>query len=246
MFDRCKLTQPTVKTDHRGQNLGDVLLYKTCCINNRVADDAEDFDINMWPKSVRTNEQARQWLDDSLLGDPSIRPNPPGASPFAVNEPWIVDINLFDDFDTIRDGRSEDGNTIRRCSTPPAYPERQDSVQMPSADEKCDAYTYANWRDDIADISRNSVSDRGGFQPHRQQMVHPAHRQHGQASSTSEAGAYRQYNQPRASASTSSMMSSINGRSSSVYSRSASLDGSHLGITVSSVRQFHQTKYTDI
>lgn len=34
---------------HRGEVLGDVVLDRTCCINDRIAGDDEDFDLNLFP-----------------------------------------------------------------------------------------------------------------------------------------------------------------------------------------------------
>ncbi|KAI7084740.1 hypothetical protein KC356_g6467 [Hortaea werneckii] len=41
-----------VSQTHRGETLGAILMYKTRCITERVADDEEEFDVNLWPLSV--------------------------------------------------------------------------------------------------------------------------------------------------------------------------------------------------
>lgn len=41
-----------VSKEHRGEILGAILLYKTRCITERVADDDEEFDVNLWPLSM--------------------------------------------------------------------------------------------------------------------------------------------------------------------------------------------------
>nr|POE64884.1 hypothetical protein CFP56_69576 [Quercus suber] len=38
-----------VRNEHCGQLLGEVVLHRANCITGRIADDAEDFDINLWP-----------------------------------------------------------------------------------------------------------------------------------------------------------------------------------------------------
>ncbi|RMY72961.1 hypothetical protein D0863_04194 [Hortaea werneckii] len=41
-----------VSQTHRGETLGAILMYKTRCITERVAEDTEEFDVNLWPLSV--------------------------------------------------------------------------------------------------------------------------------------------------------------------------------------------------
>ncbi|KAI7589309.1 hypothetical protein KC343_g18663, partial [Hortaea werneckii] len=41
-----------VSQAHRGETLGAILMYKTRCITERVAEDTEEFDVNLWPLSV--------------------------------------------------------------------------------------------------------------------------------------------------------------------------------------------------
>lgn len=95
---------------HRGQKLNDVVLYKTGCVMDRVADDGEDFDINLWPgygnavipcAGIKGDVQSRQkdgteWLsDDLLMGDPSKSHNGRDDSMFSANEPWNEGLSDF-------------------------------------------------------------------------------------------------------------------------------------------------------
>ncbi|KAI7211604.1 hypothetical protein KC333_g7590 [Hortaea werneckii] len=41
-----------VSKEHRGEIMGAILMYKTRCITERVADDDEEFDVNLWPLSM--------------------------------------------------------------------------------------------------------------------------------------------------------------------------------------------------
>ncbi|CAK1362943.1 unnamed protein product [Cercospora beticola] len=58
---------------HRGQEMHPVVQYKTRCVSNRIADDREEFDINLWPANDADNSKVSQWLSDDYL-DRSIRP----------------------------------------------------------------------------------------------------------------------------------------------------------------------------
>ncbi|CAK3865970.1 Hypothetical predicted protein [Lecanosticta acicola] len=211
-----------INKDHRCQDLGEVLLYKTLCINDRVADDSEQFDINIWP--LGDGPSTQQWLDDSLIGDPSIRPNHlPGPSGLGANQPWIVDINLFDDFDGTQDGHSEDGS----ITIAPPYPERQDSA---ICDEKQSAFSYDSWTDNLDEMTR-SPSERG-FQPYRQQWVHPAYRQVRQGRLGSMSG-----NQSYDPLSQNTRPSRMSPTPSSCYTAQSltersSVDSTHLGIAI--------------
>lgn len=83
---------------HRGQGMGDVILYKTKCIADHVADDEEDFDINLFPLSAR--EQAfrkrSEVLPDDLLGSwgPSKKSTDANDSVMA-SEPWNEGLSDF-------------------------------------------------------------------------------------------------------------------------------------------------------
>ncbi|KAM3420771.1 hypothetical protein BST61_g4017 [Cercospora zeina] len=58
---------------HRGQEMHAVVQYKTRCVSNRIADDQEQFDINLWPPTGSENSKVSEWLSDDYL-DHSIRP----------------------------------------------------------------------------------------------------------------------------------------------------------------------------
>ena len=54
-----------IKEEHRGsRNMGDVVLYKTGCIIDRVAEDTEEFDINLWPTDDGAGAKDRKQWDE--------------------------------------------------------------------------------------------------------------------------------------------------------------------------------------
>lgn len=59
-----------ISAEHRGKPLGDVIEYKTRCIGNRIADDKELFDINIWPRVDEEDRKTSKWLSDDLLERP--------------------------------------------------------------------------------------------------------------------------------------------------------------------------------
>ncbi|KAF2210090.1 hypothetical protein CERZMDRAFT_99784 [Cercospora zeae-maydis SCOH1-5] len=62
-----------IDSAHRGQELHAVVQYKTRCVSNRIADDQEPFDINLWPPNDSENSKVSEWLSDEYL-DRNIRP----------------------------------------------------------------------------------------------------------------------------------------------------------------------------
>lgn len=40
-----------IAQEHRGSDLGDVALHQTCCVNDRICSDRDEFDINLHPKT---------------------------------------------------------------------------------------------------------------------------------------------------------------------------------------------------
>ncbi|KAI5361351.1 hypothetical protein Slin14017_G080840 [Septoria linicola] len=85
--------------NHRGQRMNDVVLYKTGCIIDRIAEDSDDFDINLWPGSnvsaaADTERKGSEWLsDDLLMGDPYKEGR--DDSMFSANEPWNEGLSDF-------------------------------------------------------------------------------------------------------------------------------------------------------
>lgn len=54
-----------ISCEHRGKDMDPVLLYKTRCLNNRIADDQDNFDINIWPLNTSNDsEKVSLWLSD--------------------------------------------------------------------------------------------------------------------------------------------------------------------------------------
>ena len=102
--------------EHRGQELGEVVRYKTSCINDREADGSEAFDINLLPLDATQDRKQSAVLSDSLLGlgigsranrgreiDSMFSANSGGNEPSAevgANEPWnegLSDFHRYDD-----------------------------------------------------------------------------------------------------------------------------------------------------
>ena len=89
---------------HRGP-MGEVLLYKAQCVNDRVCEDSEEFDVNLFPPSAGADYQDRasHMLSDDLLGlsfEPKERPMDGSSagkqdSMFSANEPWNEGLSDF-------------------------------------------------------------------------------------------------------------------------------------------------------
>ena len=85
--------------EHRGRVLGNVVLYKSGCVNDRVCDDSEEFDINLFPLSVDEQQHAAlrkqsEVLSDDLLGAMPKRISAAQDSMFS-NEPWNQGLSDF-------------------------------------------------------------------------------------------------------------------------------------------------------
>lgn len=85
---------------HRGQHLGEVVLYKAKCIGDRIAGDDEDFDVNLFPltRDEQDGRRESQVLSDTLLEaarkprDASIS----GKDSFLdTSEPWNAGLSNF-------------------------------------------------------------------------------------------------------------------------------------------------------
>jgi hypothetical protein len=92
-----------IVNEHRGRALGDVVLYKTSCINDRIAENDEDFDICLYPMSAtggRDRGKSEKWMS---AADGPFDPNEVGAgwgsdahdSVFSANEPWNEGLSDF-------------------------------------------------------------------------------------------------------------------------------------------------------
>lgn len=85
--------------------MGEVLLYKAQCVNDRVCEDSEEFDVNLFPPSAGADYQDRasHMLSDDLLGlsfEPKERPMDGSSagkqdSMFSANEPWNEGLSDF-------------------------------------------------------------------------------------------------------------------------------------------------------
>lgn len=85
-----------ILNEHRGRALGDVVLYKTGCINDRIADDKDEFDINLYPMALdNPKEKAKsEYLSDDLM-DPYWAKSEANDSMFSPNEPWNEGLSDF-------------------------------------------------------------------------------------------------------------------------------------------------------
>ncbi|KAH9825880.1 SH3 domain-containing protein [Teratosphaeria destructans] len=82
---------------HRGQDIGEVVLYKTKCIKDRVAPDTEEFDINLMPLS--NEELARRRQSEAVLSDELLNNTKNSSdgkdSVVEPNEPWNEGLSNF-------------------------------------------------------------------------------------------------------------------------------------------------------
>ena len=84
-----------VSSEHRGKDLSDLVLYKTCCINDSVCDDDQDFDINLFPvlpdakphssRSLNCQKSSLE-MQDSMFADVDNEPWDKGLSDFHYDE----------------------------------------------------------------------------------------------------------------------------------------------------------------
>lgn len=91
-----------INSEHRGaRNIGEIVQYKTGCVLDRVADDTEEFDINLFPLNASTSggasdkdRQKSDWLsDDLMIGEAGYKE--PTDSMFGSNEPWNEGLSDF-------------------------------------------------------------------------------------------------------------------------------------------------------
>jgi len=86
---------------HRGQQMGDVILYKAKCVADRVAGDEEEFDVNLFPVSGgggrdrQADRKKSEVLSDELLSGPAKRSTDAQDSMFTPNEPWNEGLSDF-------------------------------------------------------------------------------------------------------------------------------------------------------
>ncbi|KAK4999527.1 hypothetical protein LTR66_001452 [Elasticomyces elasticus] len=75
---------------HRSQQLGEVILFQTKCIANRLATDQEDFDINLLPLENNLHRKDSTVLSDTLLFGPGLSTPWAEGKDLTVrpNEPW--------------------------------------------------------------------------------------------------------------------------------------------------------------
>lgn len=85
-----------IAREHRGRVLTDVVLYQTKCVNDRVCEDSEDFDINLHPLTPSEEEQMRKQStvrsDDLLVGLPAKSDM---QDSMVCSEPWNEGLSDF-------------------------------------------------------------------------------------------------------------------------------------------------------
>ncbi|KAK5126846.1 hypothetical protein LTR08_004581 [Meristemomyces frigidus] len=81
---------------HRSQPLGEVVCYKATCIADRVADDTEQFDINLFPlgEEERVVRRQSEVLSDDLM-EVAKKSTDAQDSMFGANEPWNEGLSDF-------------------------------------------------------------------------------------------------------------------------------------------------------
>lgn len=84
-----------VSEEHRGRTLGDVVLYRTSCVNDRVCDDSDQFDINLFPLGAEgvTIRKQSLVLSDDLLRRSKVASD--AIDPSTAVEPWNQDLSDF-------------------------------------------------------------------------------------------------------------------------------------------------------
>lgn len=96
-----------ISQQHRGRAFGDVTLYRTGCINDRIAEDSEEFDVNFFPLTVSEyTERSKRGEDLSdenvIVGRVGDDANAPEATP--CDEPWCQDLPDFQYADSFERG----------------------------------------------------------------------------------------------------------------------------------------------
>lgn len=87
-----------ISQEHRGHNISEVVLYKCGAVNDREAEDSEEFDINLFPLSVE--EFAKRKEGGALLSDDLMSPDRKRSDTIAKdsmfsNEPWNAGLSDF-------------------------------------------------------------------------------------------------------------------------------------------------------
>lgn len=86
-----------ISSEHRGKAISEIVLYKTSCINDRRAEDGEEFDINIWPdeSAVSKERQRGDWSSDDVPWANDCGPKEGHDSMFSTNEPWNEGLSDF-------------------------------------------------------------------------------------------------------------------------------------------------------
>lgn len=96
VYTRMELYLDHISKEHRSKPLGDVIEYKTRCVSNRVADDKELFDINLWPQTDHEARESSRWLSDDLLRQPGSISTLPNVKLEVQGNIRIPPDNLYD------------------------------------------------------------------------------------------------------------------------------------------------------
>lgn len=86
-----------ISKEHRGHAISEVVLYKCGAVNDREAEDSEEFDINLFPLSV---EEFSRRKESNVLADDLIAPDLKRSDTIAKdsmfsNEPWNEGLSDF-------------------------------------------------------------------------------------------------------------------------------------------------------
>lgn len=87
-----------IAQEHRGHTISEVVLYKCGAINDREAEDGEEFDMNMFPLSVE--EYSKRKESNAVLSDDLMTPDLKRSDTIAKdsmfsNEPWNEGLSDF-------------------------------------------------------------------------------------------------------------------------------------------------------
>ena len=93
-----------ISKEHRGRVVSEVILYKTGCINDRVADEIEEFDINLYPlnNEEESNLRKESKVDNLIISGDLKRSDTAAKDSMFSNEPWnegLSDFHYGGDYD---------------------------------------------------------------------------------------------------------------------------------------------------
>jgi hypothetical protein len=90
-----------IAQEHRGRLMSDVVLHKTECVNDRICDDSESFDVNLFPLTLeeevalRRRKQSEVLSDELLVGSAKRDLDAHVQDTIFANEPWNQGLSEF-------------------------------------------------------------------------------------------------------------------------------------------------------